>query len=141
MFLCHTVFAICNPAQQPLFAIGFYWHLLDSVFILVSTSPTSLSKRLGQTDGLPPSVDDDLDGARPGSQPPKILSKAEGSSSKKPTSSTAATLSEALILGVGGQAQPFGRAPECLGRETAPSATPPPIQPVSMSTLCLLGKP
>jgi len=137
LLLCHTGFAIYTPLQSLELVIGFWWTLLAVDFLSMSSPPSSPSEHLGHPVILPPFPYDGRAGGRNATQSPHNPSHTEGSCSKAPSPLTAATFSEALILGVGCQDQPTAKGSELLGRESASSPTP----PASMSSLCLLAKP
>ena len=120
-FLSLAGFTIYSPPQRLLFVIGLCWLQLHSVPLTMSSPFPSASQA--------PSVDAVL--------PPSPRASIEEGRSKPSPPLHAASFSEVLICGVSGPGQPSANAAVSHGRESDPS----PTQPVSMHSLCLLGKP
>ena len=99
--LIHSLFAIYNLLEHPKFVIFHWWHLLNSVILFMSHSPSSTSNSFVQNDGLPATNECFSDCARSVPKPPHNLSEAEGTSPSNRNPSTVATFSRALILGLG----------------------------------------
>ena len=133
----HVVFVISTPSLRFLVVIGFCWPLLDGVFLIMSSHPSSGFPVLGHDAGLDSTTVIDQAENRPGSLTSPTVISSEGDCSKSHAPSSAATFSEALILGVGCQDIPSASPSATHGHETAST----PIQPAGMSSLCLLGKP